>query len=155
MSKIIKKIKTVQGQKVRRDVLKREIEAGKLIGKCMHSYTDDYAYDAKNNNGETDWLPVNLKNTQHDHKEGFVNIWIDNFTGPCYRTYIGDGNLIRLSSTWECFTFKYIEETPVEPPPADKKIISIFDYKKKSQDQRPFNPDLGETETFRFEVEII
>ena len=46
-------------QTIRRDVLRRRIQAGKVTAKCAFHYTDDYAYDAAVNfaKGEV-YVPV-------------------------------------------------------------------------------------------------
>lgn len=45
---------------IRRDKLKRDIEKGLYVAKCDGRYTDDYAWDAANNYGKTDFAPAIL-----------------------------------------------------------------------------------------------
>lgn len=47
----------------RRTILKL-IRAGKVEVRCLYSYTDDYAYDAANDHGRTDWKPVAIVEDQ-------------------------------------------------------------------------------------------
>lgn len=46
---------------MRRDVLRRRIESGALVARCAHRYTDDYAGDAADNFGKTEWLPARIE----------------------------------------------------------------------------------------------
>jgi hypothetical protein len=45
---------------VRRDVLRRMIEAGKMEAKVNYRYSDDYAFDNATNFGKTEWLPATV-----------------------------------------------------------------------------------------------
>ena len=45
-----------RNQTVRRDWLKKQIEAGKMEIRCLQDLTDDYAYDSANNGGRTEWM---------------------------------------------------------------------------------------------------
>ncbi len=45
---------------MRRDVLRRRIEGGMLVARCAHRYTDDYAGDAADKFGKTEWLPARI-----------------------------------------------------------------------------------------------
>lgn len=43
---------------IRRDVLKRKLARGELEARCRQHLTDDYAFDAADNFGRTDWMPA-------------------------------------------------------------------------------------------------
>jgi hypothetical protein len=84
---------------MRRDTLKKMIEAGKLEAKCLFSYTDDYAFDNATGFGKTEWMPARISNPKweeitlpngnktdhcidHDTKDGYMN----------FRNYMLEGN---------------------------------------------------------------
>lgn len=67
---------------VRRDWLKKQIMNGKMVGKCDHRYTDDYAMDNANNFGKTDFMPLQIIEDYDDHvAAGFLFLWADDFVG--------------------------------------------------------------------------
>lgn len=51
---------------IRRDWLLRQIEAGKVVGKCDMSLTDDYAWDNASNFGKTGWMPVRISHPKYE-----------------------------------------------------------------------------------------
>ena len=55
---------------VRRDWLKKMVEAGKVEAKCNHVYTDDYAFDNAYNFGKTGWMPARVS---HPTWEEYTN----------------------------------------------------------------------------------
>ena len=46
---------------IRRDWLRKQIEAGKVVGKCDMHLTDDYAWDNASGFGKTGWMPVRIR----------------------------------------------------------------------------------------------
>lgn len=68
-------------QTVRRDKLLRDIKKGLYVGKCSGRYTDDYAWDAATNFGETEILEINIKDKGQAAKAGALNIREEEFRG--------------------------------------------------------------------------
>ncbi len=58
---------------VNRGKLTRDIAAGKLEARCVYHYTDDYAFDAGNNDGRTEWTPCRMQGDRYEvHPEGMI-----------------------------------------------------------------------------------
>ncbi len=94
---------------VNRGWLKRQVEKGNVIIKCDFHYTDDYAWDAARNYGETEWFPARIRHPKwedckdqfgydrtrcvdDDRKEGYMNMDESDFrsqSGMAY-TRVGD-----------------------------------------------------------------
>src|SRR3990167_11086069 len=97
---------------IKRNWLKKQVELGKVAGKCDYSMTDDYAFDNANDFGKTKWLPVRIRHPKfetttlqngnevshladHDVKDDYLNLNDFDFasrTGRAYR----DGDEISL-----------------------------------------------------------
>lgn len=58
---------------VRRDWLKRQVEAGNIEAKCNYSLTDDYAFDNATGFGKTGWIPARIRNPK------FGMVLVNNF----------------------------------------------------------------------------
>lgn len=76
---------------IRKDTLKKMVEAGKLECKCEIHLTDDYRYDVANDFGKTEWKAARIRHpkfekvtlyngnevdtcTDSDVKDGFINL---------------------------------------------------------------------------------
>jgi len=98
---------------MRRDTLKKKVEAGKMEAKCNHHYTDDYAYDNAVNFGETDWMPAHIMHPTYkevtlqngnkmtvrddeDRKAGFFNLMNCDFTGNGGHAWLAEDGTICL-----------------------------------------------------------
>lgn len=82
---------------VNRGWLKKQVQAGKVEGRCDGHYTDDYAFDAANGFGRTTgWKPVRIRPaTGFDHDyENFINLWADDFTSKSGKAYTHDDGTI-------------------------------------------------------------
>lgn len=94
---------------IKRNWLKKQIELGKVIGKCRYSYTDDYAFDNSNDFGKTEWGAVRMSyprfeeitfangnTTSHcvdsDTKDGFINLRDYHLTGKGGAAYQAEGS---------------------------------------------------------------
>lgn len=66
---------------IRKDKLKKLINAGKIQAKCNYHLTDDYKYDYANNEGKTPWLPCRIKDSDSAHPiKGYINLMPCDFT---------------------------------------------------------------------------
>lgn len=66
---------------IRRDSLKKQIEAGKLEAKCTMHLTDDYKFDDANKFGKTEWKPARMRKpefAQYTHANGAVTYYSKN-----------------------------------------------------------------------------
>ena len=95
---------------IRRDVLKRKVEAGKMEVKCNISLTDDYQFDNSINFGKTDWAPARIMHPKFeertlyngnktmvcvdvDRKPGFYNLMECDFSGHGHACLEADGSI--------------------------------------------------------------
>ena len=62
---------------IRRDWLKRQIEAGKIEVKCNYHMTDDYAFDNANDFGKTDWMPARMRHPKYEQRKNYVGNTVD------------------------------------------------------------------------------
>jgi hypothetical protein len=93
---------------IRRNWLKKQIELGKVDAMCNYHLTDDYRFDASNNNGETGWMKARIAHPiyteyinyvgnreyhcNQDRIEGMMNFREDDFTtqsGAAWKTEKG------------------------------------------------------------------
>ena len=88
--------------KINKTFLKGLISKGDIVGMVSNSSTDDYVYDAENNYGKTDWMPVIL--TDGDTfgtvtKDGKLSIGVNVFSDKYVRanTYEDQPTTISLS----------------------------------------------------------
>lgn len=98
---------------VRRDWLRKQVEAGKIEVKCNFYLTDDYAFDNANKGGTTDWMPARIKHPKYekhlnqwgyedshvvddDCPQGFMNFWESDFSGKSGSAYWENDTLIRF-----------------------------------------------------------
>jgi hypothetical protein len=61
---------------VRRNWLKKQVNAGKVEARCTISLTDDYAFDNANDFGKTGWLPARIRHpefTEYQTPGGWMN----------------------------------------------------------------------------------
>jgi hypothetical protein len=85
---------------IRRDWLKRQVEAGLMECRCDHHLTDDYRNDLADNFGETDWKLARIRKpkfeprmmpggferdvcVEDDFVTGSMNLMDHHFTGNC------------------------------------------------------------------------
>ena len=59
-------------QTIRRDWLRRQIEAGQIEARCNYHLTDDYRGDAADNFGKTEWMPARIR---HPRFETYTSPW--------------------------------------------------------------------------------
>lgn len=106
--------RTVKAGTVRRDWLRKQVEAEKMECRCDGHYTDDYLLDAAGNFGKTEWKPARIRHPRFeprempggftrdvcvdpDTRDGFMNMMECDFTGNCGRAYAAaDGKTISL-----------------------------------------------------------
>ncbi len=62
---------------VRRDWLKKQVEAGKVEAKCDMRLTDDYAFDSAYGFGKTDWMPARISKPVFEMVKNYVGNEID------------------------------------------------------------------------------
>jgi hypothetical protein len=94
----------METKRIKRNWLKRQVEAGKIEARCTHHLTDDYLYDYANHNGVTGWMPARVRHpvfaeyvnefgytrercTDSDMIEHQMNFNDDDFTGQCGGAY--------------------------------------------------------------------
>lgn len=79
-------------QKVRRDVLKKKVEAGLMEAKCEYHMTDDYLLDNANGFGKTGWIPARLQQNFDDFVTDQMNLKAHDFkskVGTAYKNSDG------------------------------------------------------------------
>lgn len=101
---------------MRRDVLKKQIEAGKFEAMCEMDLTDDYQFDNAYNFRKTTWMPARVSHPEYqeftlenksvitrcvndDRMEGFLNFQDYDFTGKCGYACVNDDGTITLKVT--------------------------------------------------------
>ena len=62
---------------IRRDWLKKQIEAGKVEAKCNFHYTDDYAFDNAYGFGKTEWMPAHIMHPTFERRTNYVGNPVD------------------------------------------------------------------------------
>lgn len=67
----------MSGKTIRRDWLKRQIEAGKMEVRCNYSFTDDYAFDDATGFGKTDWMPARIRRPLFEKVVNYVGNTVD------------------------------------------------------------------------------
>lgn len=87
---------------IRRNWLRKQVELGRVEAKCEMHLTDDYAFDAAYNFGQTDWKPARIRQPKwevyvnergsaldrcvdDDLRQGFINFLASDFS-PSYKT---------------------------------------------------------------------
>jgi hypothetical protein len=105
---------------INRGKLLRAAKAGKLVGKVSNHLTDDYAFDAANNFGRTEWLPVVIDNKAGAWAEGKITLYEDAFRGRGGYAYEADeGNGEIILGIYSGYTLHVkIVETPAASTPA-------------------------------------
>ena len=96
---------------IKRNWLKKQIEAGNMEAKCNYVLTDDYAFDNAYNFRKTEWLPARISHPTYreialqngsvitqrddeDYKEGALNFKDYDFTFSTGRAYRNDDGTI-------------------------------------------------------------
>lgn len=89
--------------KIRRDWLQRQVDAGMIDARCNYHLTDDFLSDVANDHGKTDWLPARISrpyrkdpsstnrrfmdDEERDFIAGMMNFHASDFEGSCGRCY--------------------------------------------------------------------
>lgn len=106
---------------IRRDKLKRDIEAGKMLCKSEFQLTDDYRFDLSNKFGETDWSECQVITDNKQFKTGIMNLWDSDFKSQVGSAYLKEDGTISLHvHSNSVYSLKY--KNPKDMP---KKKVNI------------------------------
>lgn len=119
---------------VNRGWLRKQVDAGMIDAKCDYSLTDDYAYDAANNGGKTDWMPARIMRPQYvpytdqcldrDFISGVMNFRDSDFEGKSGLAYWESDTQISLIIHQNCSYTLRLRTTPIDAALRSKPIVA-------------------------------